>query len=134
MRKLVFLSILLIVQVSFAHGPLHDAMKEMGESFKLIGIGLQSGEVTEAERDSSEELQMAISTASLHYPGTASTDSLKLEYSQWMAELMNLSLQLEEAIEIALSQKNQDLTTAIQIFSEMNELRKKGHAKFKDEH
>lgn len=121
-------------QTSFAHGPLLDAMKEMGVNFKAIAIGIQSGKLTNTELDSSEKLQMAIVEASLHYPATANTDTLKIKYSKWMAELTKYSLELEESIETAMTQDPQDLSDVTTIFGDMNDLRRKGHDEFKDEH
>ena len=62
-------------------------MKEMGAGFKVVAMGLQAGAMTNVELEASESLQMGIANASLHYPSTASTDTLKIKYSQWMAEL-----------------------------------------------
>ena len=109
-------------------------MKEMGASFKTVAIGLQGGTMTSVELEASETLQMGIAKASLHYPATANTDPLKIKYSQWMAELNKLALELEGAIEVAMTQSPQDLTETTRIFGEMNTLRQEGHAEFKDEH
>ena len=134
MKNLLILLTLLFAQNSLAHGPLLDAMKEMGAGFKTVAIGLRNGNMTSSELEASEKLQMGIANASLHYPSTANTDALKIKYSQWMAELNKLGLELEEAIEVAMSQSPQDLSEAKRIFGEMNTLRQEGHAEFKDEH
>lgn len=51
-----------------------------------------------------------------------------------MAELNKLGLELEGAIEVAMTQSPQDITETIRIFGEMNTLRQEGHAEFKDDH
>lgn len=134
MKNLLILLTVLFVQNSFAHGPFLDAMKEMGESFKTIAIGLQRGTVTSVKLEASESLQMGIAEASLYYPSTANTDPLKIKYSQWMAELNKLGLELEDAIEMAMAQNPQDLSETTRISGEMNDLRREGHAEFKDDH
>ena len=134
MKNLLIMLTILFAQNAFAHGPLLDAMKEMGASFKTVAIGLQGGTMTSVELEASETLQMGIAKASLHYPATANTDPLKIKYSQWMAELNKLGLELEGAIEVAMAQNPQDLTEATRIFGEMNDLRREGHAEFKDDH
>ena len=134
MNKLLIVILICTAQTSLAHGPLLEAMKEMGVNFKTIAAGIQNGKLTEAELDSSEKLQMAIADASLHYPAIANTDALKIKYLKWMAELSKNSLELEESIEIAMTKDPQDLTDVTFVFVEMNDLRKKGHDEFKDEH
>ena len=134
MKTLLITYVFLIAQSAAAHGPFLDAMKEMGANFKTIAIGLQSGELTTVELDASEDLQMAIADASLYYPSTADTDPLKIEYSKWMAELNKLGLELEVSIEEAMAMNPQDLSEVTKILGEMNDLRKKGHEKFKDDH
>lgn len=116
MKKLLIIVVLISAQSSFAHGPLLDAMKEMGANFKTIANGIRNGEMKKVELDSSEKLQMAIVEASLHYPATADTDALKIKYSKWMAELSKYSLQLEETIEMAMAQSPQDLSIVTTVF------------------
>lgn len=134
MIKLLAIFLLFTSQTVFAHGPLLDAMKDMGENFKTLAIGIQSGKMTSVELSSAEKLQMSIADASLNYPKTADTDSLKLKYAKWMAELLKYSLELEEAIEIAMTQNPQDLSNVKTVFGDINDLRQKGHDEFKDEH
>ncbi len=134
MKNLLIILVLVSAQSVLAHGPLLDAMKDMGTNFRIVAVGLQSGVMTTTELEASEKLQMAIANASLHYPSTASTDALKIKYSKWMAELNKYGLELEETIEVAMTQNPQDLTDVTTVFGDMNDLRRKGHDEFKEEH
>lgn len=134
MKKLLIILTLAFVQSSFAHGPFRDAMKEMGVNFQVVAVGLQNGAMTNVELEATEKLQMAIANASLHYPSTANTDSLKIKYYKWMAELNKYGLELEESIEVAMAKNPQDLSDATAIFRDMNDIRRKGHDEFKEEH
>ena len=51
-----------------------------------------------------------------------------------MAELNKYGLELEETIEVAMTQNPQDLTDVTTVFGDMNDLRRKGHDEFKEEH
>ena len=135
-KILIFL--LVTFSMSFANSSadqeaLKASMKSMGEQFKIIGMSLQQKEVTDVEYKASEQMQRDVADSSLIYPELATTDQLKLKNAMWMAELMKMSLALEEAMEVAMKQSPQDLSGVITIFREMNELRKKSHFEFKPE-
>lgn len=68
MKNLLVLLTILFAHNAMAHGPLLDAMKEMGAGFKVVAMGLQAGAMTNVELEASERLQMGIANASLHYP------------------------------------------------------------------
>lgn len=135
MRKAICtLALFLFSQGSLAHGPLRTAMEEMGASFKILAVAITAGTMSEAEIDATESLQLSTANASLHYPGTANTDQLKIKYSQWMAELNKQALLLEEAIEASMLSKPQDLSEVTKIFQEINSIRIEGHGEFKTDH
>ncbi len=137
MKKMIFTLFLAVnISTAFAHDnkPLAEAMKEMGVHFKTIAIALQKGEMVESDLAASESLQYSIATANLYFPMSADTDALKLKYSGLMAELNKKALELESAIEVAMTKKPQELAPVLMLFQDMNELRKEGHDEFKGEH
>ena len=83
-------------------------MKVIEEQFKVIAVGLQSGTLTQAELNACEILQKSVSVAAQYYPQTATSDSLKLTYMEWMNELMGLALELEAEMEVQLQEHSQD--------------------------
>ncbi len=113
---------------------LAEEMKVIETQFKQIASSLQAGKITLADVEASESLQKSIATAAQLYPTTATDDTLKLQYSGWMTELIDLALDLEEALEVEVAKADQDLTPSIEIFQLINELRKKGHDTFKESH
>ena len=117
-----------------SNNDLAEEMKIIESQFKQIATSLQSGQISTMDIEAAETLQKAIVTASLIYPKTADSDSLKLKYSEWMSELTDLALDIEQTMESEVNNDPQDLSASIELFRLMNELRKKGHAEFKDSH
>ena len=135
MKKLIlFTSLFLFGQSSMAHGPLLGAMKEMGTHFKSLSLSLKKEQFSLEDLATTESMQFAIATSGLHYPKSADSDALKVKYSNWMAELNMQGLELEEAIEEAMQNDPQEITSVGKILQEMNRTRKKGHDEFKIEH
>ena len=136
--KKIILFVYLITNFSFANAhsnnDLAEAMKEMNAHFKTIANSIKGKEFTDTDLVACESLQMAITTASLYHPDTANSDTLKIQYLKWMAELSKKALELEPAIEDVLLQESQELTVVIKIFKEMNKIRRNGHNKFKEDH
>ena len=132
--KQILLTLIAIFAVGTANAneDLAAAMKSMGEQFKTVALGLRAGKVTDVELKATEQMQRDISTSALIQPDTAKTTEEKLTYATWMAELMDASLRLEDSMETAMDAEPQDLTEAIKIYTEMGELRKKGHNAFKE--
>lgn len=133
--KKIILSVLTLVftQGAWADSALTPVMKSMGDQFKVIAIGLQTKNFGEVEMAAVEQLQRDSAAAALIYPETATTETLKLQYSVQMAELVQASLKLEDTVEIEAQVNPQVLAESFKVFSEINDIRKKGHAEFKAE-
>ena len=130
-KVLLTLSALLFVNFAQAEGDLKTSMKSMGQQFGLIAQGLRMKKITEVEMAAVEKMQRDIAESSLIQPDTATTTEDKLTYSTWMAELMEASFRLEDAMQAGMEQNPVDVADAVTVFGEMGELRKKGHTKFK---
>ncbi len=136
MKTIIATLLFIASTTTWAHSnnALAEEMKLVETHFKQIASSLQGGVITLADIEASESLQKSIATAAQLYPTTATDDSLKVQYSQWMAELMDLSLDLEASLEEEVEKMDQNLTPSVEIFTLMNELRKKGHDAFKESH
>ena len=135
--KIITLMLSLLISshvTAHSNNELAEEMKTIEEQFKVIAVGLQSGTLTQAELDACESLQKSVSVAAQHYPHTATSDSLKLTYMEWMNELMGLALELETEMEVQLQGDSQNLTDSLRLFRLINEVRKKGHDQFKESH
>ncbi len=134
MKKLFLFIVCVGLSVSVsANSDLEASMKIIGEQFKAIGAGLQSHQISANELQAVELLQREVAASSLIYPDAATSEALKLQYSKWMAELMQLALVLEDDFELAMMADPQDLSASFATFVAINELRKKGHDQFKPE-
>ena len=132
MKKIILLGALIFsVQNATAQVKLADVMKSVGEQFKVIAVGLQTKNITEVEMASIEQLQRDVAAAALIFPDTATDDKLKLKYSTYMAELVQATLKLEDTVELEAQESPMVLTESLKVFTEINEIRKKGHAEFK---
>ncbi len=127
------LIILCFSPMSFANDELASLMEDVGLNFKVIAQGLQAGELTEVELEAAELLQRNLSEANLLIPDVATSDELVAQYNEIMGRAIDKSLELEDSIREIMTQENQDITPALMIFSEINEIRKEGHALFKPE-
>ena len=134
LKTTVLILALAFSSISQAHEntALAEAMKEMGQQFRIIAGSFRSGEVTVQQLNASETLQMAIAESSQHLPVTARTDAQKLAYMRSMAALAKEALVLEEQIEDILASDSQDLTEMKNTVRRMNEMRSEGHDAFRE--
>lgn len=131
-KTIILLSLVFGFSTANAQEELEASMKIIGQQFKIIATAIQSKKVTEAEVQAVELMQKEIAVSSLVYPQTAKTDTAKLKYITWMAELQQMALNLEELIEAEMVKEVQDLSLVTSQFVDINELRKKGHDEFKE--
>ncbi len=133
--RVIFLSILVLMlsQNAFAETDLSVLMKEVGENFKTIAVGLQSGQLSEETILATEELQRNLGRANLIFPNDATNDSLKLQYSEIMGRVLLKAMELEDVLRVEINQDPQNLAMVLGVFSELNDIRKEGHAIFKTE-
>jgi hypothetical protein len=126
----LFVSVLLGLSAQ-ANDDLAASMEIIGEQFNTIARGIQTNEFTDVELEAVQVMIEQIEVSSKIFPDTASSDEDKAQYTQWMDELMQLSLTLEEQVSLTISQGNQDNSDVIATIIEINELRKQAHAVFK---
>lgn len=111
---------------------LEEEMKIIGAQFGVIAKAVnKAGAVSDQEIMAAKTIQRAVAGSALIYPDTADDDKLKVQYSQLMAQLMEKSLMMEDAIQAQISQNPQDLTAISGLLVEMNDLRREGHNEFK---
>lgn len=125
------LIILSFSQVTLANDELASIMEEVGQNFKVIAQGLQAGHLTDVELEASELLQRNLSEANLLIPDVATSDELLAQYNEVMGRAIDKAMELEDSIREIMSEEAQDITPALMIFSEINDIRKEGHAIFK---